>query len=77
MGAGFSLYGIPIPAEDARDADDGTTVFDADDQPVTRHRINPTRRCRCSHAKSQHTRGAGQCWSTVCGCGSFREQAPA
>lgn len=31
----------------------------------------PTR-CLCSHSKSQHRRGEGQCWSPVCGCSAMR-----
>jgi hypothetical protein len=34
-------------------------------------------RCLCGHARSQHTAGKSQCWSAVCGCGSFREPEPA
>lgn len=29
-------------------------------------------RCRCSHARTLHTRVGGQCWIGVCGCRGFR-----
>lgn len=33
--------------------------------------------CKCSHAKSQHSRGEGQCWLGACGCRFYREKAAA
>lgn len=35
-------------------------------------------RCKCSHARTQHSHGAGQCWSRSCGCTAYRpEEKPA
>lgn len=28
--------------------------------------------CRCSHDRSVHEGGSGECWSTACGCMSMR-----
>jgi hypothetical protein len=36
----------------------------------------PAPKCLCSHAKSQHTRGTGQCWLGSCGCASYRKVEP-
>jgi hypothetical protein len=32
-------------------------------------------RCRCSHGVSNHLRGSGRCYSTVCACQSYRDAA--
>jgi hypothetical protein len=72
----FEVAGIPIDADTARDADDGTVLFEPDGEPVLRLRTGGPLRCRCSHVRSQHSRGAAHCWLTACGCQTFREQAP-
>lgn len=80
--SGLHVYGVPIPDDEARAADDGTTVFEANDQPVTRFRTEqatPPHRCKCSHPRHAHRpdrRGRTVCFaSAVCGCAEYREKA--
>ena len=50
---------------------DGTPVcgWGPEPQPVA-----DKPRCLCSHAKTNHTRGEGQCWSAACGCSTYRQK---
>lgn len=49
VGAEFRLFGVPIPADVARDADDGTFVMERGGGPVKRFRTEAVRvvRPRC------------------------------
>lgn len=76
MTGGFHFAGVPVPADTARDADDGTTVLeDGTDAPVTRLRPPSAPRCKCSHLASQHyldRRDRPTCGTAACGCIALR-----
>jgi hypothetical protein len=75
------LHGVHIPLETARTAPDGYLLYEDDNTRVCRWRVEtckkvaPNPRCRCSHSKTQHSNGVGQCWLAACGCAMYRPRA--
>lgn len=48
-----------------------------DPEPAPEPTYDSAARCQCSHARISHTGGAGNCWSVVCGCRSYRPKETA
>jgi hypothetical protein len=64
---------LPYPYGDGPEIDcpeHGAT--DEDLAAMARDEPEPPAKCRCSHAKSQHGRGEGQCYLGACGCSTYR-----
>jgi hypothetical protein len=44
------------------------------DGPPARFVHDAPPRCKCSHAKSNHSTRTGDCWNGACGCAEYRPQ---